>query len=135
SGVVVVWRDVQRGRRRPFLARADATAAHPDVEVTVSHADADAGWTAAPSDPVRDPAARWAALDPEIAAAVDQVNAVPAAAGVAIGAAGKPSRSLVKGGYGVNRRILVGGESVACLRIELGSDGRMRAGVKAHKDE
>jgi hypothetical protein len=38
-------------------------------------------------------------------------------------------------GYGVYRRILISGESLAWLRIELDAGGQLQAGVKAHKEE
>jgi hypothetical protein len=41
----------------------------------------------------------------------------------------------MKSGYGVHRRILIGGDSVAWLRLELGADGQVQASVKAHKDD
>jgi hypothetical protein len=60
---------------------------------------------------------------------------VLAGAGVTIGAPGEPHRSLMKGGYGVHRRLLVGGESVAWLRLELDANGQVQASVKSHKDD
>lgn len=140
AGVTLVWRDVRRKSRDPFLVRGDVQAlADADVEVTVAHPAAEA----APARTIASAAAgaehgpeageQWAALQPIIAGAVKQVNAVLAGAGVAIGAPSEPSRSLSQG-YGAYRRILVGGESLAWLRIELASDGRLHAGVKAHKE-
>jgi hypothetical protein len=60
---------------------------------------------------------------------------VLAGAGVQIGAPGEPSWSLMKRGYGVHRRLLIGGDSVAWLRLELGADGQVQASVKSHKDD
>ena len=141
AGVALIWRDVYRKGREAFLVRADPTGAHPQAEVTVArHAP-----EPAPAFPAADPpadaghpqetAAQWAALQPVIAAAIEQVNAVLAGAGVAVGAAGKPSWSMMGRGYGVHRRVLVGGESLAWLRLELAADGQLQAGVKAHKDD
>src|SRR5262245_42685829 len=128
SGVTLIWRDVHRKGREPFLARADQRVeADPDLEVMIAprapelvaepvyEAPAHATDTAPPPH-ASEEAARWAELQPAIAAAVEQVNAVLAAAGVAVGAAGEPSRSMGSRGYGVYRRILLGGESVAWLR-------------------
>jgi hypothetical protein len=67
--------------------------------------------------------------------AVERVSGVLAGAGVTIGAPGKPAWNLMKSGYGVHRRILIGGDSVAWLRLELGADGQVQASVKAHKDD
>jgi len=66
--------------------------------------------------------------------AVERVNAVLAAAGVAIGAAGEPSWSINRR-YGAYRRILLRGESVAWLRLEVDTAGQLQAAVKAHKDD
>jgi hypothetical protein len=82
-----------------------------------------------------DPASRWAALRPVLDAAVERVSGVLAGAGVTIGAPGKPAWSLMKSGYGVHRRLLIGGDSVAWLRLELDADGQVQASVKAHKDD
>jgi hypothetical protein len=82
-----------------------------------------------------DPAARWAALRRVLDTAVERVSGVLAGAGVTIGAPGKPAWSLMKSGYGVHRRLLIGGDSVAWLRLELDADGRVQASVKAHKDD
>ncbi|HEX5999391.1 MAG TPA: hypothetical protein VFZ16_08330 [Hyphomicrobiaceae bacterium] len=145
SGVALVWRDLYRRRREAFLVRGDATAIHPDVELTVAHLDPTsftplgAAGGEAPSlvevgkEP--EPAAQWAAIQPVLSAAVERVNGVLAGANVTIGASGEPSRSLMKRGYGVHRRILVSGESVAWLRIELDGNGELQASIKAHKDE
>jgi hypothetical protein len=62
------------------------------------------------------------------------VNAVLAGAGVSLGAPGEPSWSMNRG-YGAYRRVLVGGESLAWLRLELDAGGRLQAGVKAHKED
>ncbi len=78
-------------------------------------------------------AQQWAVLQPVISAAVEQVNAVLAGAGVAIGTPGDPSWSDNKA-YGSDRRILVGGQSLAWLRLECSAGGRLLATVKAHDD-
>lgn len=79
-------------------------------------------------------AQQWAGLQPVVNAAVEQVNAVLAGAGVSVGAPGEPSWGMSKA-YGSHRRVLVGGESLAWLRLELTGDGRLNAAVKAHKDD
>jgi hypothetical protein len=82
-----------------------------------------------------DAAVRWAELRPVLDAAAERVNRVLAGAGVHIGAPGEPSWSLMKRGYGVHRRLLIGGESAAWLRLELDTAGQINASVKAHKDD
>jgi hypothetical protein len=141
AGVGLIWRDVYRKGREAFLVRADPTGVHPQAEVTVARQapDPPSAFPAAapPADAGHPPetAAQWAALQPVIAAAIEQVNAVLAGAGVAVGAPGQPSWSMLGRGYGVYRRILVGGESLAWLRLELGADSQLQASVKAHKED
>ncbi len=144
AGVALVWRDVHRGRREPFLLRTNRPAAastDPELEVTVAHRAPEPVSRRPAGSPDPPPAAtapeaapQWAPLQPVIAAAVDQVNAVLAAAGVEIGAAGEASWSINRR-YGSYRRILLGGESVAWLRIEIDTGGQLQAAVKAHKDD
>jgi hypothetical protein len=145
AGIALIWRDVRRGHRNAFLVRGDRPAlagSDPEFEVTVAHRDPASAAVALladevpPSAPVstREAARQWAAIEPVLAAAVEQVNAVLAGAGVAVGASGEPSRSM-NGGYGAYRRIAVGGDSVAWLRLELVADGQLQATVRAHKDD
>jgi hypothetical protein len=145
AGIALIWRDVQRGHRNAFLVRGDRpalTSADPELEVTVAHRDLAPAMAALPAEEVppsapvhtREAARQWAAIEPVLSAAVEQVNAVLAGAGVAVGAGSEPSRSMSRG-YGVYRRILLGGESVAWLRLELDADGQLQAMVKAHKDD
>jgi hypothetical protein len=153
AGIGLIWRDVHRKDREAFLVRGDPSAPRAEVEVTVARRAPDGApaffrraRAAPPAEPRSDPgpgadpetaaetAAQWAVVDSVLAKAVAQVNAVLAGAGVVVGAPGAPSWSLARG-YGDYRRVLIGGESVAWLRIELGTDGQLTAGVKAHKDE
>jgi len=153
AGVALIWRDVHRGRREAFLSRGNrpaAASADPELEVTVAHraSEPPARRAAASAMPLPvsapppppgsasapDAPPQWAALQPVIAGAIEQVNAVLAAAGVEIGAIGEPSWSINRR-YGVYRRILLRGESVAWLRIEVDTAGQLQAAVKAHKDD
>jgi hypothetical protein len=146
AGVTIVWRDVHKRRRQTFVLEREAEnqAVHdPDLEITAVErprsggSRADAGKRAVPlpdGTSSADAAARWAALQPVLAEAVQQVNAVLAAAGVSLGPPGEPSWSMSRG-YGVYRRVLIGGESLAWLRLELDPGGKLNAGVKAHKDD
>jgi hypothetical protein len=153
AGVALVWRDMYRGRREAFLPRGDrsaAVSADPELEVVVAHRASEppsyrsaarpAPLSASEPPPLPgaasapDAAPQWEALQPIIAAAVDRVNAVLQAAGVEVGVAGEPSWSINRR-YGAYRRILIRGESVAWLRIELDAAGALRAAVKAHRDD
>jgi hypothetical protein len=77
----------------------------------------------------------WAALQPTIAGGVDKVNAVLAPVRLSVGASGEPSWSYKNRGYGAYRRVLLQGESMAWLRLELSPEGKLNASVKAHKEE
>jgi hypothetical protein len=153
AGFGLIWRDVHRGRREAFLVRGNrpaAASADPELEVTVAHrasepparraASLSASLQASAPHPgsglpsATDAAPQWGRLQPVLARAVQQVNAVLAAAGVEIGAAGEPSWSINRR-YGVYRRILLRGESVAWLRIEVDAASQLQASVKAHKDD
>ena len=78
---------------------------------------------------------QWLALQPAIAAGVEQTNAVLAAVRLFVGPVGEPSWSYKNKAYGAYRRVLMAGESVAWLRLELFGDGQIRAGVKAHRED
>ena len=52
-----------------------------------------------------------------------------------VGASGEPSWSYKNKGYGAYRRLPLGGESLAWLRLELVADGQLRCSVKAHREE
>jgi hypothetical protein len=144
AGVGLIWRDVRKRRRESFVVPRDLESGagdDADVEITAvprqRAAPTDSGGTAVPfpgGAGSADAAAHWAALQPVIGEAVQQVNAVLAAAGVSVGAPGEPSWSMSRG-YGTYRRILIGGESLAWLRLELDPAGQLHAGVKAHKDD
>ena len=145
AGVALVWRDVRNKHRDAFALPDDPqtrASPVPEVELDIAHRPPDAASADARASPLPPPdaahapeaAAQWAALQPVLKQAVEQVNAVLAGAGVSVGAPGEPSWSMNRG-YGTYRRILVGGESVAWLRIELGPGGHLQAGVKAHKED
>jgi hypothetical protein len=78
---------------------------------------------------------QWFALQPSIAAAVTRTNALIAPVRLSIDAPGEPAWSYKNRGYGAHRRLLMGEESVAWLRLELLAEGRLRANVKAHRDD
>jgi hypothetical protein len=143
AGVALIWRDVHRGRREAFLLRGSrpaAPSADPELEVTVDHRVSEPPTrpptlSEAPSPAsASDAPPQWAEVQPVIAKAIERVNAVLAAARVEIGAVGEPSWSINRR-YGVYRRILLQGESVAWLRLELDSGDQLQAAVKSHKDD
>jgi hypothetical protein len=78
---------------------------------------------------------QWSALQPAIAAGVEKTNTALATVRLFIGPLGEPSWSYKNKGYGAYRRLLMAGESVAWLRLELLVDGQLRASVKAHKED
>lgn len=165
AGLSIVWRDMQAKRRRAFVSKRDAPPAagpDPDVEITISYdseaAAARAKLAAAADEPAPAPAPRkarattpdpdrphrgahdpleqeWTTLQPTISAGVDKVNAVLAPVRLSLSPTGEPSWSYKNRGYGAYRRLLLGGDSVAWLRLELSADGRLHASVKAHKED
>jgi hypothetical protein len=78
---------------------------------------------------------QWSALQPAIAAAVARTNTLVAPVRLCIAPAGEPAWSYKNRGYGAHRRLLMAGESIAWLRLELLAEGRLRANVKAHRDD
>lgn len=78
---------------------------------------------------------QWAALEAAIAAGVDRVNAHLAPTRLSISAPGEPAWSYKNKGFGGYRRLMLGRDSLAWLRLELAADGRLHASVKAHKDD
>jgi hypothetical protein len=79
--------------------------------------------------------AQWSALQLDLEEGVTRVNAVLQPLHLSVGASGEPTWSYKNKGFGAYRRLLIGEESVAWLRVELSSDGELYANVKAHKDE
>ena len=77
----------------------------------------------------------WSSLQPVLSAGVDKINAVLAPVRLSVSPTGEPSWSYKNRGYGAYRRVLLEGNSLAWLRIELSPDGRLHASVKSHKDE
>jgi len=165
AGFALMWRDIRRSRRQAFLSEHDtARVAEADVEITVARPErisraslgaksiASAigaslfgrklGDTAlAEGARVLDEAAQqavvadWAALREALEAGVDNINALLHQAQISIGQAGESAWSYKNHGFGIYRRILIGEESVAWLRLELAPDGILHARVKAHKDD
>jgi hypothetical protein len=78
---------------------------------------------------------QWSALLPAIAAGVERSNTLLAPVGLFIGPVGEPSWSYKHKGYGAYRRLLMAGESLAWIRLELHVDGQLRVAVKAHRED
>lgn len=129
------------GLSEPAIAASSLSAQRPSQGVAsgaqgLGHARP----AAAEADPPR-PAARlaleqeWAALQPAIAAGIERANAQLDPLQLFIGPVGEPSWGYKNKSYGAYRRLLLGGESVAWLKLELISNGRLRANVKAHRED
>jgi len=159
AGFALVWRDIRRSRRQAFLSEHDtARVAEADVEITIARPAkaAQAAKSIASAigasllfgrkggeagAPVLDEkaqaavVAQWSALQQPLEAGVDKINALLQQAQISIAEPGESAWSYKNHGYGVYRRILIGEESVAWLRLELAPDGVLHARVKAHKDD
>jgi hypothetical protein len=163
AGASIIWLDLRKRRRRAFVSQHRAELqADPEIEITISHgADAESGaramlhadnpptplstprpWAAEAEAPAWEspPAVatleqQWAALQPAIAASIDNTNTALAPSRLVINASGDPSWSYRNKGYGAYRRLLLDGESLGWLRLEVTSEGQLRAAVKAHKDD
>lgn len=165
AGVSVIWMDVRKRRRRAFVSqRQGYPRDDPEIEITISHgADTEKmgaramllpgspatprSWPPEATLPGTEPPAwespaalptleqRWAVLQPAIAASIEKTNSALASAGLVISVSGDPSWSYKNTGYGAYRRLLLAGESLGWLRLELTAQERLRAVVKAHKDD
>ncbi len=98
-------------------------------------AGASAAPLPAPASPHRLPAVEthWSRLRPEVDRAVSAVNETMASMGVAVARPGEPTWSLHDRGFGDYRRIRVGGESIAWLRLELAADMTIGAHLRTHE--
>ena len=163
AGVSIIWRDVQKRRRGTFVSQREARFdADPEIEITISHAAAEPAARALQPTDYPPPPRQWAGLGrtpgvrtaprcrsptaPPRAAMVRPatrrsapVSTTPTprslSAHLFINTSGDPSWSYKNKGYGAYRRLLLGGESLGWLRLELSADGQLRANVKAHKDD
>jgi len=149
AGVSIIWRDIRKRQRGAFVSqRVSRFDADPEIEITISHgADAraalrrNAAETVQTDEAPATPSAiasveeRWAALQAAIGAGVDNTNAALASVRLFINASGDASWSYRNKGYGAYRRLLLDGESLGWLRLELSPQGELRASVKAHKDD
>jgi hypothetical protein len=162
AGVGIIWRDARRNARGAFISNRDARKDKPpEAEITISHRmpgkrEPEAGQTAnehsfafnellqasaAATDDIDEPAPRrpaleksWAALQPAIEAGIKSVNLVLRGIGASVGEPGERGWSYKNKGFGSFRRISIGSESVAWLRLEVSADGLLHATVKPHRD-
>lgn len=79
--------------------------------------------------------ADWSRLEPRVEETVQAINSVLYDVGIVIAPAGQNGWSFNNRGYGSFRRVLLGGESVAWLRMELTSDNRFICALRCHGDE
>ncbi len=160
AGFAIVWRDIRRSRRQAFLSDHDgARLAEADVEITIAPPvravtaksiasaigaslfgrKASEGsapeQTAVPEEAQEAVVAQWLALQGPLEAGVDKINGLLQQAQISIAPPGDNTWSYKNHGYGAYRRILIGEESVAWLRLELGANSVLHARVKAHRDE
>ena len=170
AGIGVIWRDVQRTRRRAFVLQREAQGTtEPEVEIVISRNELETARTQSTARRVAERAAangrakekiaegddesdkggaeqaapdatlpleqQWRVLNPILETAIGTVNAVLAPVKLAIGPSGEPSWSYKNAGYGAHRRLMLNDESIGWLRLELTSDSRFTAVLRAHKDE
>jgi hypothetical protein len=76
----------------------------------------------------------WSGLQACINEGIGKISRVLAPIGLVIAAAGDPVWRLGNKGFGVYRRLLVAGDSIGWLRIELGADGQLHVAVRAHRE-
>jgi hypothetical protein len=158
AGLSLIARDVRRSRRKVVPSERNSEAgAEATVEILVAPSEEGMAQIAdAASDhrtqslladgdrkPARVPAAlrsverqptiekQWTDLQPMVVAGVAKVNAVLSLAGLSLSAPGEPCWSFKKEGFGTYRRLMLGSENLARLRLELSQDGKLHAYVTA----
>jgi hypothetical protein len=77
----------------------------------------------------------WRAVQPMLNSAVERINVLLAPQRLALGPASAADWSYRGRGYGAHHRVLLGGDSVAWLRLELTNKARLHAALKAHSDD
>ena len=144
AGFTLIVRD--RGRTPHNLARrtdgrtsatddpAGAFARAKAPVVGVAHAEGETA-RAGPERMGPSLAQQWALLAPLLEAAVADTNALLAPERLALGASRAADWSYRQRGYGAHRRLLLAGDSIAWLRLELTAEGSLQANVKAHDEK
>jgi hypothetical protein len=149
AGLSMVLRDTRRLRRGAFALAREATA--PGMERSGERSTASAtGHAQQPLPAIPDPtkggnaeesagrpslAEQWALLEPSLDAGVTRANALLAPEQVVLGASSAADWSYRQRGYGAYRRLLLGRDSIAWLRLELTAEKRLHASLKAHRDD
>ena len=160
AGIGILWRDVHFAGRRAFAPNSDldgktnsndeggtskASAGSKDSAGRIhglgrKPANEPAGAKVKTTDPPgqdtvppQATAQQWAALQPIIHSAVEQVNSVLAQADLTIGAADAPTLGMGKA-YGASRLIEARGKAFAQLRLECTPAGRLKASLTAQDD-
>jgi hypothetical protein len=80
-------------------------------------------------------AEEWGALQPMLDGVVETVNTLLAPRRLTLGKASAADWSYRQRGYGAYYRVLLGGDSVAWLRLELTAEARLHAALKAHSED
>jgi hypothetical protein len=80
-------------------------------------------------------AEEWRAVQPMLHSAVERVNVLLAPQQLALGQASAADWNYRRHGYGAYHRVLLRGDSVAWLRLELTNTARLHAALKAHSDD
>ncbi len=145
TGSWLLLREYLASKALPAAVPLDATMAsrpvdtRPPPTTATTHSELPSGASIeplrAPLLPSRLPAVEtyWPRLTPEIEAAVGAVNASLASLAVTIAKPGEPTWSLHNRGFGDYRRVRVGGESIAWLRLELAADLTISAHLRTHE--
>ncbi len=135
AGGSLIVRDLGFLRRGPPFfgrsAKALRTLGVPDTAVSGAGAPPSEGTR--PDQPSL--AEQWALLAPMVETAAASLNAFLARDGLALGESHAADWSYRQRGYGAYRRLLLAGNSVAWLRLELTAEGRLQASVRAHGAE
>ena len=122
------------------LASAGPTAALPEpfrlpLRAVTGEPPAAGGDRGVPGEDRAPLAEEWRALQPMLDGAVETVNALLAPRRLALGKVSAADWSYRQRGYGAYHRVLLGGDSVAWLRLELTAEARLHAVLKAHRDD
>jgi hypothetical protein len=80
-------------------------------------------------------AEEWRTVQPMLNSAVERVNVLLTPQRIALGQASAADWSYKRHGFGAYHRVLLGGDSVAWLRLELTNTARLHAALKAHSDD
>jgi hypothetical protein len=144
AGVSLIARDLRLLRRGPlFFGRSAKGLRTPRVASAIAapavngSAAPSAGAHRAEGTSTGQPslAEQWAVLAPMVEAAVTSLNALLARDGLALGESHAADWSYRQRGYGAYRRLLLAGNSIAWLRLELTAEGKLQASVRAHGAE